>query len=119
VEELLTKENQTAKLYVSKRRSVRVEVALPVRFTDLNGQFRHGKTRNISVGGVFISAGNVSMPVGVFTNLCIDLPNDSPILVYGKVVWTNRYGFGIKFVSLDPKDKSRVRTLIRKIAVTP
>ena len=112
MEETLTKENQVAKIHLSQRKSTRVDIKLPVRFTDMSGQFKHGKTKNISFGGVYICT-NITMPVGIFTDLCIDLPGDSPILVYGQVVWTNRYGFGVKFMSLENGDKQRLRALIR------
>jgi hypothetical protein len=117
VEELVTTEKTKAKVHLSKRKSVRVETTLPIRFTDLSGGYRHGKTKNISIGGLFVCCSNVVMPIGSFTSLCIDLPNDPPILVYGKVVWTNRYGFGVKFISLDVKDKSKIRTIIRRAAI--
>ena len=113
MEESLTTEEQPVKAHVLKSRRARVDVTLPIRFTDLKGKFRHGKTKNISTGGVFILNANTMMPVGVFTDLCIDLPNDPPILVYGQVVWTNRHGFGIRFMNLQNGDKDKIRNIVR------
>lgn len=113
MEESLTNERQVVNAPVTRRRRTRVDVMLPVQFTNLRGDFKNGKTRNISTGGAFICNTNVTLPVGVYTDLCIDLPNDSPILVYVQVVWTNRYGFGVRFVALNNEDKNKIRNIIR------
>lgn len=113
MEETLTSERQVVKAHVVKRRRTRVEVTLPVKFTNMGGEFRQGRTKNISTGGAFISNTTVMLPVGVYTNLCIDLPGESPILVYTQVVWTNRHGFGVRFVNLEPMDKDKIRNIIR------
>lgn len=113
MEETLTSERQVIKAHVVKRRRTRLEVTLPARFTNLGGEFRHGRTKNISTGGAYICNETAMMPVGVYTNLCIDIPGEPPILVYAQVVWTNRYGFGLRFINLDPKDKDKIRNLIR------
>lgn len=113
MEEILTSERQVVKAHAVKKRRTRVDVTLPVRFTNLGGEFRHGRTRNISVGGAYISNKTVMMPVGVYTDLCIDLPGEPPILVYAQVVWTNRYGFGLRFINMETKDKDKIRNLIR------
>jgi len=113
VEEIHTNERQVVKAHVVKRRRTRLDVTLPVKFTNLKGEFRHARTKNISTGGAYICNKTVMMPVGVYTDLCIDIPGEPPILVYAQVVWNNRYGFGVRFVRLDPNDKDKIRNLIR------
>lgn len=113
MEESLTNERQVVNAPVTRRRRTRVDVMLPVQFTNLRGDFKNGKTKNISIGGAFICNTNVMLPVGVYTDLCINLPNDPPILVYAQVVWTNRYGFGVRFISLEIRDKDKIRNIIR------
>ena len=67
---------------------------------------------DISVGGVFIEA-EKNFAVGQPITLLFSIPqNDTPFTLRGRVAWSGRQGFGVKFDSVTPHQDRAIRTFV-------
>ena len=83
--------------YHGSRRHPRIEHAIPVKY-ESDRQVYEGTTENVSSGGVFIKTMD---PIAVGQTVTIDIPLTKKGKIKrlsGKVVWSTRKGFGVKFV---------------------
>jgi len=83
--------------YQGSREHPRIEYTLPVKY-ESDGQFYEGTTENVSSGGVFIKTLD---PIAVGQKVTIDIPikkKGKIKRISGKVTWSTRKGFGVKFI---------------------
>jgi hypothetical protein len=96
IEEGTTQENDLDQ-YHGSRQHPRVAYAIPVKYESDN-QTYEGTTENVSSGGVFIKTRD---PIAVGQKVTIDIPlkiKGKIKRLTGKVTWSTRKGFGIKFI---------------------
>jgi len=96
---------------MERRRSVRINVSIAVEVRDGRGFSLHS-SRDISEGGLYFDRA-IPHPVGEHVQLVFTLPGDDrPFNLEGEVVNvpdTHSFGMGIRFVSLRPNDRERIR----------
>jgi PilZ domain len=73
----------------------------PVKFSDEDGVFE-GIAEDISPCGVFVSSVKKYRPGQILT-LAIPDKNGRDLLISAKVVWSNKEGFGVKFIKKSQK----------------
>jgi PilZ domain len=74
----------------------RIECAIPLKY-EFDGRTYEGITENVSSGGVFIKTRNL-VAVGNPVTVYIPVKKKGKIKrLQGKVTWSNRMGFGVKF----------------------
>ena len=103
------------------RRSLRIPIALHLKYTDIKGKSRDGLTATISSGGIFLESYS-PYPVGSTFDFDIRLPYQpgDPIYASGEVVWTRVReehlvkfpGMGIKFNKIGSEDQLRLLELV-------
>ena len=79
------------------RESMRKAVAVPVTF-DYENRTYEGTTENVSSTGISIKS---KEPVMVGQQITVHIPvkkKDKIVSLQGKVLWSNREGFGVKFL---------------------
>jgi hypothetical protein len=78
------------------RRHPRRPLSRPIKLSSGNG-VHNGITTDISPSGVFVKS-NTKFRTGQLITLAITDKNGKDVLVRGKVVWSNKDGFGVKFI---------------------
>lgn len=85
------------------RQSERHDIVLPIDITAAGETFT-AQTRNISIGGVFVSSTH-AIVFGSRVQLKLKVPTEKvPIEVGGVVRWQDPGGFGIQFDGLRARD---------------
>ena len=112
---------------IERRASVRINTAFKTKYTveeTKPGQKREATSKNISLGGILLQLCEKLYPPTLLI-LDIFLPNEEvPIAAKGEVVWIKElsgldelgrraFDAGIKFVSMDPRDKERLDNQIK------
>jgi hypothetical protein len=91
--------NRPVKRGIESRRHPRKACSLYVKYA-VQRKIFPGEIKNISLGGVFLKT-NENDGLDVGQNLQLAIPNrrkGNVIKRYGRVTWSNRSGFGIKFL---------------------
>lgn len=100
-----------------RRRSVRVNVSLPVEVRDERG-FSFHSTRDLSATGCFFDRA-IPHAVGARVALSFGLPGDGrTIRCEGEVVNVpdkKGYGMGIRFLNISPADAQRIDAFARQL----
>jgi hypothetical protein len=100
-----------------QRRAARVPVDLPAR-ARLGDVAIEGRARDLSQGGVFVSAhGRELEPHPHDISIEIDFPGaETPLVVTGELRWIetdpDRAGFGVRFHSMEVKDRRLVANFV-------
>lgn len=97
---------QTARKVKEARRNKRIEIYLPCKFINETGEVCYGETKNISTGGAFILS-KEPMSLNAYTSISLFKSK-----IHAQVVWLNRYGFGVCFISVDPSIRKKINDLI-------
>ena len=83
-------------LYDGSRKHPRIECAIPLKY-EFDSRIYQGTTDNVSSGGVFIKTRNL-IAVGEKVTVYIPAKKLRKIKrLQGRVAWSNRTGFGVKF----------------------
>ncbi len=103
-----------------RRRSSREDLTIPVDYSAVDAFFSEFTT-NVNEGGMFIATETPS-PLGTEVRMEFRLPGlDRPVNVSGRVAWVSDgkdespVGMGIEFHELDPKVRSTINELVRKL----
>jgi len=102
---------------IEQRQFPRIEANAYVDYTGEEVLLYH-RIENISLGGISIKAPSVEK-VGTQVELVINFPDDEmQIDCLGEVVWSHEEDegrMGIKFLEMDPKQKSMLKRFLAKI----
>jgi uncharacterized protein (TIGR02266 family) len=102
-----------------RRQHVRAAIQLPVTIETAEGTM-NAETRDISVGGAFISCRTPLPPKEKFP-LAITLPHGGSLALFAEVVWSNsnvprenivNRGMGIRFVHITEDDREILNELV-------
>lgn len=96
----------------NKRQFERVTAQLTVRFAN-GDSVVEAKTRDVSLGGIFITT-NRALPYGTVTTFELDLPAlPAPAKIEGTVRWSSADGMGVQFHSLRARETWAINQLSR------
>ncbi len=90
--------NSSLKIVEDQRKHPRTPYSKPILFSTKN-QLIRGLTKDISPAGVFIAADHV-LHSGQMITLAIPLKKARTARIKGRVVWSNRDGFAVKFLRI-------------------
>ncbi|MCG6892264.1 MAG: PilZ domain-containing protein [Desulfobacteraceae bacterium] len=108
-----------------RRRHPRIAVDWTVQI-DVGGKALDCRTTKISAEGIGIIC-DEPLPIDEVVYLSLAPPDQEPIDIYGKVVWSDVYGIGeedkvygigVVFVQVSRKESSRYDELIQSIIAT-
>jgi Tfp pilus assembly protein PilZ len=90
--------NSDLKIVEDQRKHPRIPYSKPILYSTKN-QFIKGLTKDISPAGVFIEANHI-LHSGQMIMLALPLKKAKTARIKGKVVWSNRDGFAVKFLKI-------------------
>jgi Tfp pilus assembly protein PilZ len=91
-------QNSNLKIVEDQRKHRRQPYSKPVLYTAKN-QIIRGLTKDISPAGVFIEGDHV-LHSGQTVTLAVPLKKAKTARIKGKVIWSNRDGFAVKFLKI-------------------
>lgn len=96
----------------NKRQFERISVQLVVRYA-FNGAMVEALTRDVSLGGIFITT-DKGLPYGTVTVFELRLPAlPEPAKIEGTVRWSSTDGMGVQFHSLRARETWAINQLAR------
>jgi uncharacterized protein (TIGR02266 family) len=96
----------------NKRQFERINAQLTVCFANGDAVVE-AKTRDVSLGGIFINTDR-ALPYGTVTTFEIDLPAlPAPATIEGTVRWSSTDGMGVQFHSLRARETWAINQLAR------
>jgi Tfp pilus assembly protein PilZ len=90
--------NSNLKIVEDQRKHQRKPYSKPILYSVKN-QLIKGLTKDISPSGVFIEADHV-LHSGQTVTLAVPLKKAKTARIKGRVVWSNRHGFAVKFLKI-------------------
>ncbi len=97
-----------------RRQHQRIDVALAVELVTKDGASFAGTTRDVSIGGAFVTLAH-TLPFGAEVKLRIRFPaNKEPSEISTIVRWVLPEGVGVQFQALRAKDTWAVNQLLSK-----
>ncbi len=100
------------RLVRDNRQNPRCPFDAPVRLTTADQVEVAGRSRDISVGGMFLQASEKAI-IGSSVSLAFELPPLGEIHVSGFVRWVTQEGMGIQFGPMGPRETRAIGVLIR------
>jgi hypothetical protein len=108
--------------FVEKRKHPRVVIDWPV-VVDIGGNTLECNATKISVEGIGLIC-DEPLPIDEVVYLSLSPPNQDPIELYGKIVWSDVYGIdeedkvfgiGVFFVQVSRKESTRYDKLVQSL----
>ncbi|KPA15331.1 Type IV pilus assembly PilZ domain protein [Candidatus Magnetomorum sp. HK-1] len=93
-------------MFVEKRKHARLNIQLEAKIEDKNGNFYHGKTHNISFGGLFIKVSPITLEKGDDCNITLllnkeEAENVIPLIFKCKIVHVREKGYGVQYICIE------------------
>jgi len=104
-----------------KRLDVRIPIQLKVDIETDHQHYLFEYSTNLSQSGIFIHTEDPLDP-GSIVQIHFALPEGLDVRTLGEVIWANfdddeEPGMGIRFVGLNEKDKDKILSAIKKLAI--